>query len=416
MQKLRQVQEERSPFITTVPAGRWVQKKEKPQFNFANFNDTPVRNAVLTERVLKKSTVKQLMAKSTMKKENVMVFEGRKKAKPAVKSKKQILGELNAAVGQQEIAAAVSGSKEQDGLNNTFEFSPTVDHEPVAAPTNRLRRSNSMPEIAPKVKFVTTRKVMTPPMKPGAIARKMRPAAAVRVKPVIAKPVVVQKPLMKKPQPARKPAVPKTLVQAKKPVPVPPPAGSSKDASFAPLVWDDEPAQNEEPLTEQKLEPPRSHTFLLYKSSMDVQISYLTLQIEDTTSKMEKFMEQLSDDQQAFVHETIQQGNLFINEKLKKFGEWLEQFEDDQSHPEKPLKNRLTEEDVENYWYLIYDEVAKVKIDLIKVNDLKELGMKNLGLAILTSQKKRRTRRTYIPENGTPKKSARIATNADTPK
>lgn len=265
------------------------------------------------------------------------------------------------------------------------------------------------------MKFVTTRKVMTPPMKPGAIARKMRPAA-VRVKPVISKPVVVQKPLVKKPLPARKQTVQKTLVQAKKPVPVLPPAESSKDASFAPLVWDDEPAQEEEPLTEQKHEPPRSHTFMLYKSSMNVQISYLTLQIEDTTSKMDTFMEHLSEDQQAFVLETIQQGNLFINEKLKKFGEWLEKFEDDQSHPEKPLKNRLTEEDVENYWYLIYDEVAKVKINLVKVNDLKKLGMEKLGLAILASQKKRRTRRTYIPENGTPKKSARIATNADTPK
>jgi hypothetical protein len=65
----------------------------------------------------------------------------------------------------------------------------------------------------------------------------------------------------------------------------------------------------------------------------------------------------------------------------------LNKYEDDLTPPENP--KRVTDDDVENYWYLIYEEIEKLKEDLIKIQ-----AMKTSALAFVASAKKLRTRRT----------------------
>lgn len=435
------MQEQRSPFIVAVPTGRWVEKKEKaPAVNF-RLNDTPVRTAFASERILKKSTVKNLIAKSTAKKENMMMFSAKKGTprQQTGKSKKQILAELN----------AVSKSNEMpDDLNDTFEVLPNLPESP--AEPRPLRRSVSLPQIAspPKV-VVKPKKASTPPIK--KVARK-EPAQKVVIKeplvkkkPVVAaavkklaprtlpaKPIVpkmTMKPVVKKVEAKKEPAKiegkkvlkavhaivakkPATAAAIKKPIAKPQKPSVETQSSEDPIehvaVVAKPAAKVVLPVVKTK-EPVHSKTYNTFKSSIQIQSSYLQMQISNITTNLETYLELLNDEDQTFLRKTIQQGNLIVSEKLPKFGEFLEKFEEglkDQNNPK-----RVTDDDVENYWYLIYDEIDKLKEDLTTV-----LEKKKNALAIVASQKRRRTRRTYIPDEGTPKRSRRIAENVETPK
>lgn len=384
-----------------VPVGRWVEKKERaPPFRF-QLNDTPVRKALANERVLKKSTVKNLIAQSTAKKENVMIF-GKNLPKPvAVKSKKKILGELNA------VQNVVQESEEQNlesPLNSTFEILPDIEENiKENKPTSRLRRSNSMPDIAPKSKPIP-RKILTPPAKAAHKKKAVQPTKPA-VKAKILKPIVTRKAVKVPPKPVnvKRQEVDKQKLRA-----------TSKRNEIVLHEKSDEIkaespiAEKEAPKAERKKQPARSSTYNVYKSSLDIQISYLKMQIGEIISNKD-FLENLSEDQQTFVHQTVQQCNLIISDKLGKFQEFLEKFEADLSRPDDP--KAVTEEDVENYWFLVYDEIEKLKSDISKTQDLK-----NGALALGASQKKRRTRKTYLPEDGTPRRSRRVAEIAGTPK
>ena len=156
-------------------------------------------------------------------------------------------------------------------------------------------------------------------------------------------------------------------------------------------------------------EPEHSYTYQLYKSSLDIQVSYLTGQIKNLSVNTETFIDLLTENDQTLLHKTVQQGNQVVNEKLHKFGEFLESFE--AARNDECNSKRTTDDDVEDYWFLVYDEIEKLKEALSTIQKVK-----SNALAIVASQKKRRTRRTYLPDEGTPKRSRRIADKFDTPK
>lgn len=442
--KFIEMQEQRSPFIVAVPTGRWVEKKERaPAVNF-RLNDTPVRTAFASERILKRSTVKKLIAKSTAKKENVMVF-GAQKGSPrpkAGKSKKQILAELNAVSQSNEVPVGKN--------DDTFEVLPDLPESP--ADPRPLRRSVSLPQIVSPPKVVAKpQKASTPPVK--KVSRK-EPAKKVIVRaPLVQSKQVVKTTVNKlapKPLPvmtkvttkaiakkvevtkeAAKVAVQKVLKPVRAAVAVKKPAVAA--VIKKPVARPQKPAVETQPSVEVSFpteavaevvakhavklskpvvkakQPTGSKTYNMYKSSIHIQSSFLTMQISNVTANMDAYIELLNEDDQTFLHKTVQQGNLIVSEKLQKFDDILEKYEDGLKDVDNP--KRLTDDDLENYWYLIYDEIEKLKEDLTKV-----LEKKKNALAIVASQKKRRTRRTYVPDEGTPKRSRRIAENVDTPK
>jgi hypothetical protein len=395
--KLNEIQEQRSPFIVTVPVGRWVEKKERVRPIRMDFNNTPVRAALMNERVLKKSTVKNLIANSTAKKENVMVFNGKPKPIP-VKSKKKILGELNAVVSRTEPENDVIVPLD---LNSTFEISPEKIDSPMPVVVERLRRSKSFAEIVKTDVVSFERKAKTPPAKKAVKSK--TPLVKRKINLVVKKQIIAKKPApeVKKIVPLKRQVTAVINKKALKP----------SKSTIETVESISQPSQDVAPPkpAAKKKEPPRSQVYTLYYSSLTTQIKFLTMGLYNLTSSKDSFFELLTEDQQMSVDEAIQQGNLLITDKLGKFAEFLNKYEDDLTRPEDP--KRVTDDDVENYWYLIYEEIEKLKEDLVKVQ-----AMKTSALAVVASAKKRRTRRTYIPDDGTPKRSRRIADNADTPK
>lgn len=412
--KLQEIQEQRSPFVLAVPVGRWVEKKERTRPVQIELNNTPIK-AALNERVLKKSTVKNILLKSTAKKENLVIFNGKKNENSPAKAKKKILVELNAAATSNILPEE---AEQSFNLNSTFEISPEKEEEVQdvkPSSPQRLRRSKSYVDVAQaEIDKVVERKANTPPTKQAAAKKKVMMKRQMTV--TIKKPVVVTKPapVVRKEVPIKRQV---TAVVSKK-VPQVKPSKSAiaeiaTTVSQVPLV---SPTKDEDvpqiappkPVAKKK-EPQRSHTYSLYNSSLNTQINFLTMELNNLTSSKDSFIEHLSEDQQLTVNEAIQQGNLLITDKLGKFAEFLNKFEDDLNRPDDP--KRVTDDDVENYWFLIYEEIEKLKGDLANIQN-----MKKTALAVLASAKKRRTRRTYIPDDGTPKRSRRIAGNAETPK
>lgn len=399
-QAINQIQKQKSPFIVAVPVGRWVEKKERVQASRIDFSQTPVRNALMNERVMKKSTIKDLIAKSTVKKENVMIFgKNIEKTQPS-RSKKRILGELNAVVQSSNDQLMTDISK----LNDTFEILPALEDEIIDDPPKRLRRSNSLPEIVHKVKFVGPSKSSTKAATLKAVKKPAVKAVPLR-KPLLSSKSVVSKSssavTARAALHADKPVIRKNVVaKIAKPVRVPKhlKLNERKDEEIIAELEDIvEQVKAPKPIAKQK----NSQTFELYKSMLDTQLAYLKLQLDEIESEKKKFFESLEDDQQMSIQMTIQQGNLLMSEKLKKFAEFLDQYEADRSQPENPKK--LSKEDIDNYWFLLYEEIDETKKSL---DDIRVLKKKS-------NEKKRRSRRAYLPEEGTPKRSKRIA---DTPK
>jgi hypothetical protein len=392
--------------------------------------DTPVRTALMNERALKSSKVKKLIEQST-KKENVMVF-GEKNVNPPMKSKKKILGEFN----------SVESTSEPVDLNTTFEITPEKAEKEspvVERPPSRLRRSKSFADIVKmdeealkeeKVEALMAGKSKTPPAKMKR-----------QVKAVIKKPVVMRKPvkkpdLAKKEAPAKKEALVKAPVKREAPVKrvaavkvpakqqvsakpqVPPPAIAKKIQPAKSKQPPEEVKVPQPTLEAQTFEAPReapkpskkkpaekSYIYSLYSSFLSTQVQFLQMEIKNLTTSKSSFFELLSEDQQMSAEETIHQGNLLLTGNLKTFAELLENFEADENNPRK-----ITEDDVEYTWELVYEEVNKMKSNLAKIQVIKA------NVIAVANSKKRRTRRTYVPDEGTPKRSKRIADNADTPK
>lgn len=395
------------PFILAVPTGRWVEKKVKsPPFRVC-LDDTVVKNALENKRVLNFNTLKKLVAQSTAKKENIAQQSTAPKKFTAVKSKKKILGELNAVIAPQVEAQPVDSPTEPE-LNSTFEIlSESIDEPiletPAEMPTlqqiQQNRRSKSMSVIVRDVAKVEVPKTLTPPVKKAPQAQQKKTIAKnklVATKPAATK-KVAPKPVVVKPV-ARKP-----VKVSKKP---------ENLQSIAVLTSSDDALEQsfESPENVPELKKVHSRFFNIYNVSIKNAFDFLTMRINEIMGNKEQFMDLLTEDQQTFINQTSQLSKLILNDKLNKFREVLDKFEfEHENSPTDP--KRVTEDDVENYWYLLYDEIENLKKDLNEIHE-----MKKSAFAMTNSTKKRRTRRTYVPDEGTPKRSRRIADNADTPK
>lgn len=428
--KFKEVQEQKSPFIVAVPVGRWVEKKEKiPQPRMA-LSDTPVR-ALMNERALKKSTIKKFIGKSTAKKENVMVFTGEASKPAGLKSKKKILSEMISTTSSSQIEESCEDPLPlmDIDLNTTFEISPEREKKKpqLIVKDKGLRRSNSMPEIITKTVKHNIRKILTPPVKKSVmkekakkanvtskaaqklnVAQLKKPVSARIVKSVmpiktqksvlIRKPVVVQKAAPVKKELVRKTSSSKQL-ETREP-----------DIIQVPVELAETKKVNNNPrLVARKEDSVRSKTYKLYKSMMDSQLIFLTAELRKIEEEIGSYFELLDEELQVLVRQAVQQGKLITVDKLKKFELSLLEYENSLSRPDE-LK-RVTEEDVENYWDLLFDEIKNLKEGFAMIENIK-----NLKLSGIVSQKKHRTRKTYVPDDGTPRRSRRIAENVDTPK
>jgi len=387
--KVQETMEHRSPFVSVVPSGRWIEKKERVQPVRLQLDHTPVRNVLKGEKNLKKSTIKDLMqGKSTNKKPATATVTAKQKATP--KAKKKILAELNnlPSVEVDNINEVEQGPLSAD-LNSTFEVELP---SPVKVLQKRHRRSQSVPVVAPEpVAQVEQPKSFTPPAR-------IKAKVAVRVVKKVERPVQPTKKVAVVRKFTIKPATKKPI--SSKPVPLEAPP-LAFNAANKPFVFTAQPAQSVKPVF--------SRTYQLYKSSMETQSKYLTIQLNSFTSNLETFIGLLSNDSQSKVHQTIQQGRKLVYEKLTKFGEHLDSFEACQKDPEsRPL---VTEDDVESYWILISEDIDKFKEDFIFIQEEKAKLLK-----VESSAKKRRTRNTLAVCDVTPRRSRRLAENVDTPK
>lgn len=385
--KLQQTIEARVPFIPYVPIGRWVEKSEEPIRGQKFTITTPVRKALMeNEKILKKPTLKELVstAKKTASKKTAAV---QLKKATTVTSKKKILSEVNsdAAIdlnGTFEILSADENENEENQVNNGM----IKKEEEVVASI----KSESVELILPKIVEKVVQKKKEPVKKTKSVvsvvpskkkvekmssASVKKPPALMKFTAKIVKPVIRKAIEVPKQAPALSPRQPS-------PIPIPSPVTSQSKKDF-------------------------SSIYKFHKSSHDIQTAYLTLQLKEITTDMDIYMPFLPEDTQQNVHQSVQQGNRIINEKLKNFHGILEQFE----NADKSDVKRVTKEDVENYWELLYEEVEQFKEELIFIREMKAFAMKE------ADQKKKKRRTTRIPSDATPsRRSRRIADQAETPK
>lgn len=372
--------ESRSPFIPYVPSGRWVPKKEEPSRPQRVIITTPVRKALLgNEKILKKATLKQLATtakKETAAKNNTAL----KKAiemKPAatVKSRKKILCEVNS-----DTAVNL--------LNNTFEVLPDIDDN-VRPDLFMFASENSPPDadlrkLKEEIKLKSVVKVQ----------KKIVPAIRATSRPVLVKketlPVqkVVKEAIAAKiVKPVKKPVIAKVVKPVERPQTVP-----IASSPIAP------------PSTKPEKVAEKSSVYKYHKANYDIQMQYLIMRLKGVEADKNAYINLLSEDDQSKIHQIIQHGNKIINDKMKNFLEFLEDFEAADANDVK----RCTKDDVENYFDLIYEEIEKFKEDLIDVEELKNVGLKEAA-----AKKKRRS--TRIASDATPRRSRRIADHQDSP-
>lgn len=380
--------------------GRWVEKKEdtKKLKNIAI--TTPVRKALMnSDKILKKTTIKELA--TTVKKEISTTSKkelpgvGSKKAESFIKSRKKILVEPNV---NEVLAIPINqtGSKNPlPDLNSTFEIIPDVtnnDYNENIQPKNNFQKS-------PKVEiFNETRKHAVKKAKPKVVAKKkIEPKVVLLKRDVPKKSLKAVVPLKKTTQ------VKNAVVKAKIAKPVKRPIIPTKVPSPRPQEIID--ATSIEPQVTVKPLKELSHTYKFYKSSLDNQRAYLSMQLSDITGNLSSFIDLLPEETQTLIHQNIQQGNRIINEKMENFMEVLEKFENANENDVK----RVTEDDVENYWDLLYEEIEKIKEELIFMRETKNFALKE-------NQQKRKRRTTKYDINVTPRRSRRIAEHTDSPK
>jgi hypothetical protein len=463
--KFKEALETRSPFIPYVPVGRWVEKKEEPRKPKNVVITTPMRKALMNnDKILKKPTMKELI--TTAKKDistttkKAFAFVGSKKVESNVKSRKKILAEPN------EIVETLS---EPQMIQDDFEdlkspIEPLTSPEPLSdlnstfevikdSTDNENSQSEEINEEIPLKSISTDEEVTNEGIKPKKellavtkqpsktdvkalkvkkdirkVEKKVQPKSVstdeevqnenVKPKKTTAKAskVMIKKDIRKieKKVPVKKEVPSKKVVPAKKVVEVKKPVVTAKivkpvkrpfvPKETSPLQSEESPEIPSAPLTSVKPSKPLSHTYKFYKSSLDNQSAYLTLQLKDITTNLDSYIDKLTEETQTLVHKNIQQGNRIINEKMGSFMEVLEKFENANENDVK----RVTEDDVENYWDLLYEEIEKLKEEFILVREAKNYAMN------INQKPKRRT--TKYDVNVTPRRSRRVADRGDTPK
>lgn len=419
--KFKETIEKRSPFQTVVPVGRFISPKLKNKSKISSMsflNKTPIRNMLKNEKVLKKSTIKEAL-KTATKTKNVA------KAKTAVISRKRILDDIS-------VTPSKDNTKNQTDklvpMKNHFEDSTfkinseniNVSQKKIAMGTlaTKLRRSKSFLEvpsilISSPVASVTIKNCSSDPVKKVS-------------KPITCNKVVVKKAIVKEPLKVnnRNKMEPASALRAAK-VPV------KKVVSKAIIKIVEKisvPTNNIVPTTiKQSVKPqlnvvsevkpkevPKFRPYQLYKSSLDNQRKYIASTLDKLSANEDEFIEDLTKVNKLIVSQTLVQGKKLLNDKLKAFEDFLEKAEADYLNV-KDLK-RITEEDVENYWSLLYTEIKKHSVAMLEINEIKkETIQKNRGNEKLTV-KKRQSRSNFANVNCTPRRSMRVAVAKDTPK
>ncbi|KAL7021309.1 hypothetical protein ACKWTF_011835 [Chironomus riparius] len=406
--KLREKVEQRSPFIPYVPSGRWIERKEPLKKPKAFTISTPIKNALMSDgKIFKKSTIKQIA--TTARKENVTAFKKSKKEEPA-KSRKKILTEFNNAPQFEEKLTV----QPQLNLDDTFEIIPDQQE-------NLLNDDSVIEVISPQLLPLTFSENVHHDEKfeefksdEKDIAITVTPVK--KLSPIVEKkiemPAIVNKDLnrineMKK---EVKKQTAKIVVPVKRPIREKKPAKSveSKQVNKNKKVPKSKSVQEQitvSPVQEEIIVNPvpkkvQSSTYKFYKSSLDNQVAYISIQLKAFTNNLDSFINKLSDDMQSNIHQTIQQGHLLINEKMTGFGDLLEKFEN------APEPKTITDDDIENYWMMLFDQVEAFKNNLQLLKEAKLIATKD--------ENKRRTRKTILD---TPtRRSRRIAETGDTPR
>ena len=376
--KFKEALEQRSPFIPYVPVGRYVPKKEEPTRRPKNIViSTPVRKALMNQdKILKKPTFKELA--STAKKGGMSTS---KKLFPTVgskvdsnlKSRKKILVESN------EISTGAGCSTESSDLNTTFEILSESEENAKPKVVKPIKKSAKSKKPAPFKKTISAPAVL----KREVQAKKSAPVAKAKIAKLVVRPNPIKKP-------ARPQKEPESILQST----------SSEEDQSAPRVVAKTSSEKIIPVVASKS---HSHTYKVHKSYHDNQKKYLKMHLDSITDNSEVFT-LLPEETQTLLQQSVQYGYKIVNEKLEAFLQTLEKFE---SSDEKDAK-RMTEEDVENYWDLLFEEIDKVKEELDFMRETKKLALK-----IQSDAKKKR--RTNAIE-GTPRRSRRIADHAGTPK
>ncbi|XP_070503452.1 nucleolar protein dao-5-like [Chironomus tepperi] len=413
--KLKEKVEQRSPFIPYVPVGRWVERKEPLKKPKAFTISTPIKNALMSDgKIFKKSTIKQIA--TTARKENATVVKKSKKDEPA-KSRKKILTEFNNAPRNEEKIPV----KPAQSLDDTFEIIPDQQENIL---------DESVIEILSPQKLPSPFHENVPSDKDAELTEKSvedEKQIAITVTPVKrSNPIVEEKNEMpvqsnkelnlvdEKKKEAKKQTA-KIIVPVKRSTREKKPAKSVESKQVSKIkkkIVKSESAQEKIPkspvptvetsevVTKPVSKKVQSNTYKFYKSSLDNQVAYISIQLKAFTSNLDSFIDKLSEDMQSNIHQTIQQGNLLISEKMKGFGDLLEKFE---SSPE---PKNITEDDIDNYWMMLFDQVEHFKTNLQSIQEAK--------LMATTGENKRRTRKTILD---TPtRRSRRIAETGDTPR
>ncbi|KAG5671836.1 hypothetical protein PVAND_002010 [Polypedilum vanderplanki] len=401
--KLKEKIEERAPFIPYVPVGRWLEKSEPLPKPKAFVINTPIRKALMKdEKILKKSTIKEIaLAATTAKKENAGTFQNKKDIE--VKSRRKILGDKNSAdnlpaknhkekfvIEKEKSITTIEDDEQKSSLNETFELIThdlVLDDSVFERPTEEISNENKEPtkvivkSTEEENKIVTSNNIKQATQKPKRGKAKI-------VVPVQRKPIeknvskstsmVTQKSdkTKKKHSPKNKSPV---IIQVKSPQIAPSQSVVTKKIY--------------------------SNTYKFYTSALENQVAFITFEVRDIAADVNAFIANLSDDTQALVHQTLQQADLLVKEKFKSFEDVLMKFE--KSEVTDPKK--VTEDDVENYWVLLYEQINNFKENLNFIREAKSAADKQ--------NRKRRTTRVHLLVDATPsRRSMRIAVKGDTPK
>lgn len=409
--KLKEQIEQRSPFIPYVPVGRWVERKEPVRKPKAFTISTPVRKALMSDgKILKKSTIKEIA--TTAKKENIGASKKTKNV--PVQSKKNILTEVNAVLQTKPVEEPVKVSPQEKSpeLNETFELIRFSSDDDIKTPEKPILESL---RAVNKEELLEGFKILSPDNAQKAVPEKLpKDNSNVRKEPVKTTDKKVEVKKAKIVVPVKRPVREKTVQKKQIEKEVPKKANEKRrpvtKSKSAPQKSIKSPVLDEQQVeVSQKVVPQnvvqvkeKSHLYKFYKSSVDNQERYISIQLKGFTSNLDNFIEKLPEEMQSTVHQTIQQGKLLVNEKFQSFEEILDKYENaNESDPK-----RITDDDLENYWMLLYEQIDKFKENLQLAQEAKTIAMKG--------DKKRRTRRTL---SETPsRRSRRIAECGDTPK
>ena len=433
--KFKEAIEKRSPFQTVVPTGRFISPKQKNETKISSksfLDRTPIKNMLMNQKVLKKSSIKEaIRTATTLKKvtkpETIV-------SKTTVISRKRILADISVIPSNDNIGydPKIKNDNVSDKLvpmeehldDSTFMIklsgneNDSQEKDEIVKPTQKLRKSKSLLEIptvvitSPNVslwiekssseprkkvsKIITATKIVLKKAiikEPSKVSNtnKIPPASALKAAKVPVK-KVVSKAVIKKVNKVNVPTnnVELTTIQQSIKAPV----------SNAPVV--------------KAIKVQKSRKYQLYKTTLDNQRKYLASSLDKFSVNEDEFIKDLKEDNLIVVNQTLNQGKKILHDKLKAFEDFLEKFEAEHLNIEDP--KRITDEDVDNYWSLLHTEIRKHNVTMLEIVAIKNETIREKLQNEKSSGKVRQSRLNYENVSCTPRRSMRVAVAKDTPK